>query len=184
MTQNHLQPLPRVNPARAGMIRSAARSLVVVASKPRASGDDPVAGGVEVDPPVVKSLGVVFFRSGGDGGQGGAAAGAGVGAVVGLEHVGQVSQGGLGEVAAFAVLPLLVLLQQDGADQGACGLAVGEDLDHIGAALDLAVEPLDGVAAAGSWSSAPGGRPRRPSGPARRRSASGRSRGTGPSRRR
>ena len=42
-------------------------------------------------PQQVKSLGVVFFRSGGDGGQGGAAAGA-VGAVVGLEHVGQVSQ--------------------------------------------------------------------------------------------
>ena len=38
----------------------------------------------------VKSLGVVFFRSGGDGGQGGAAAGAG--AVVGLEHVGQAAQ--------------------------------------------------------------------------------------------
>ena len=31
------------------------------------------------------------------------------------------------ERSAFAVLPLLVLLQQDGADQGACGLAVGED---------------------------------------------------------
>ena len=58
----------------------------------------------------VKSLGVVFFRSGGDGGQGGAAAGA-VGAVVGVEHVGQVSQGGLGEVSAFAVLPLLVLFE-------------------------------------------------------------------------
>ena len=39
----------------------------------------------------VKSLGVVFFRSGGDGGQGGAAVDA-VGAVVGVEHVGQVSQ--------------------------------------------------------------------------------------------
>ena len=59
------------------------------------------------------------------GGQGGAAAGAG--AVVGLEHVGQVSQGGLGQVSAFSVLPLLVLFEQDGADQGACGLAVGED---------------------------------------------------------
>ena len=57
----------------------------------------------------VKSLGVVFFRSGGDGGQGGATVDA-VGAVVGVEHVGQVSQGGLGEVAAFAVLPLLVAL--------------------------------------------------------------------------
>ena len=42
-------------------------------------------------PAEVKSLGVVFFRSGGDGGQGGATAGA-AGAVVGLEHVGQVSQ--------------------------------------------------------------------------------------------
>ena len=73
----------------------------------------------------VKSLGVVFFRSGGDGGQGGAAAGAG--AVVGLEHVGQAAQGGLGEVAAFAVLPLLVLLQQDGSDQTGDGVAVGED---------------------------------------------------------
>ena len=36
--------------------------------------------------PQVKSLGVVFFRSGGDGEQGGVAAGA----VVGVEHVGQV----------------------------------------------------------------------------------------------
>ena len=63
-------------------------SAKITCSKPRASGDDPVAGGVEVDPPVVKSLGVVFFRSGGDGGQGGAAAGA----VVGLEHVGQAAQ--------------------------------------------------------------------------------------------
>ena len=59
-------------------------------------------------PQQVKSLGVVFFRSGGDGGQGGAAAGAG--AVVGLEHVGQAAQGGLGQVASFAVLPLLVAL--------------------------------------------------------------------------
>ena len=41
--------------------------------------------------PRVKSLGVVFFRSGGDGGQGGATVDA-VGAVVGVEHVGQVSQ--------------------------------------------------------------------------------------------
>ena len=59
------------------------------------------------------------------GGQGGAAAGAG--AVVGLEHVGQVSQGGLGQVSAFSVLPLLVLFEQDGADQAGDGVAVGED---------------------------------------------------------
>ena len=37
------------------------------------------------------------------------------------------------------------MLWQDGADQAGDGLAVGEDLDHIGAALDLPVEPLDGV---------------------------------------
>jgi len=42
-------------------------------------------------PPKVKSFGVVFFRSGGDGGQGGATVDA-VGAVVGLEHVGQAAQ--------------------------------------------------------------------------------------------
>ena len=49
------------------------------------------------------------------------------------------------------------LLWQDGADQTGDGLAVGEDLDDVCAALDLAVEALDGVAAAGSWSSAPRG---------------------------
>jgi len=47
-------------------------------------------GPVDPDHPV-KSLGVVFFRSGGDGGQGGATVDA-VGAVVGLEHVGQAAQ--------------------------------------------------------------------------------------------
>ena len=57
----------------------------------------------------------------------------------------------------------------------------GRTRGDVCAALDLAVEALDGVAAAGSWSSARGGGPRRPSGPAGRRSASGRSRGTGPS---
>ena len=44
----------------------------------------------------VKSLGVVFFRSGGDGGQGGATVDGAtvdaVGAVVGVEHVGRVLQ--------------------------------------------------------------------------------------------
>ena len=37
------------------------------------------------------------------------------------------------------------LLWQDGADQTGDGLAVGEDLDDVCAALDLAVEALDGV---------------------------------------
>ena len=121
---------------------------------------------------LVKSLGVVFFRSGGDGGQGGAAAGAG--AVVGLEHVGQAAQGGLGEVASFAVLPLLVLLQQDGADQAGDGVAVGEDLGRrlLGAgsrgpsrSMGLLRPDLGPVLAGeGSW--------RRLLGPARRPSAS------------
>ena len=129
----------------------------------------------------VKSFGVVFFRSGGDGGQGGAAAVAA--GVVGVEHVGQALQGGLGEVSAFSVLPLLVLFEQDGSDQAGDGVAVGEDLDDVCAALDLAVEALDGVVgpdlgpvlpgADGSW--------RRPLGPARRRPASERSRGRRPS---
>ena len=100
-----------------------------------------------------------------------------------VERVGEVSEGGLGQVAAFAVLPFLVLLEQDGADQAGDGLPVGEDLHDVGAALDLAVEALDGVVgpdlgpvlpgADGSW--------RRPLGPARRRPASERSRGRRPS---
>ena len=78
----------RVNPARAGMIRPQKWQYWVRRRKPRASGDDPPA---EVAVLGVKSLGVVFFRSGGDGGQGGATVDA-VGAVVGLEHVGQAAQ--------------------------------------------------------------------------------------------
>ena len=69
----------------------------------------------------------------------------GYGVLVVVECVGEVSEGGLGQVAAFAVLPFLVLLEQDGADQAGDGLPVGEDLDNVGAALDLAVETLDGV---------------------------------------
>ena len=62
---------------------------------------------------------MVFFRSGGDGGRGGA--------VVGVEHVGQAPQGGLGERYRRSPYCHSSLLWQDGADQGACGLAVGED---------------------------------------------------------
>lgn len=62
-----------------------------------------------------------------------------------VERMGEVSEGGLGQVAAFAVLPFLVLLEQDGSDQAGDGLPVGEDLHDVGAALDLAVETFDGV---------------------------------------
>jgi hypothetical protein len=40
---------------------------------------------------------------------------------------------------------LVVLLEQDGADQTYDGGLVGEDADHIGVALDLAVEAFDGI---------------------------------------
>jgi hypothetical protein len=38
-----------------------------------------------------------------------------------------------------------VLLGEDGTDEPDQGVAVGEDADHVGAAADLAVEPLLGV---------------------------------------
>ena len=73
------------------------------------------------------------------------------------------------------------LLWQGRADQAGDGVPVGEDLDDVGLALDLPVEALDGIAAAGSSASAPwGGRRRRPDRAGRRR-ASGRSRGRRPS---
>ena len=39
------------------------------------------------------------------------------------------------------------MFEQDGADQAGYAGLIGEDADDIGAALDLAVEPLDGVGA-------------------------------------
>ena len=62
-----------------------------------------------------------------------------------VECVGEVSEGGLGQVAAFAILPFLVLFEQDGSDQAGDAVPVGEDLHDVGAALDLAVETLNGV---------------------------------------
>lgn len=41
----------------------------------------------------------------------------------------------------------IVLFQQDGADESCDGLFIGEDADHLGAMLDLAVQALDGVRA-------------------------------------
>ena len=44
------------------------------------------------------------------------------------------------------MLPLLVLLEQDGADQAGAGLLVREDLDHGGTALDLLAPAFDRAA--------------------------------------
>ena len=41
--------------------------------------------------------------------------------------------------------PFVVLLQQQGTDQGGDRRLVGKDADHIGAALNLAVEPLQRI---------------------------------------
>ena len=41
--------------------------------------------------------------------------------------------------------PFVVLLHQDRADEADDGVIVREDADDVGAALDLAVEPLDGI---------------------------------------
>jgi hypothetical protein len=48
------------------------------------------------------------------------------------------------EVAA-ALGPLVVLFGEHGADEPDDGGAVGEEANHVGAAADLAVEPLVGI---------------------------------------
>ena len=91
----------------------------------------------------VKSRLVVSFRlleGGGSGGQ----EEFGAGGLDGLvEDVQELAHGDVGEVAAFAVGPFLVLLLQHRADQTGDGVAVGEDLDDVGAAFDLRVQTLD-----------------------------------------
>ena len=62
-----------------------------------------------------------------------------------VENVDEFTHGGLGEVAAFTVLPFLVLFLQNRADQAGGRVPVGEDLHDVGAALDLPVESLDGI---------------------------------------
>ena len=66
----------------------------------------------------------------------------------------RVGVGGQGESAsaqdfesevAASFGPFVGLLGQDGADEADDGVAVGEDADAVGAAADLAVEPLGGV---------------------------------------
>ena len=54
-----------------------------------------------------------------------------------VEGVDEFAHGGFGEVAAFAVLPFLVLFLQDSADESGDGVTVGEDLDDVGSSFDL-----------------------------------------------
>ena len=46
---------------------------------------------------------------------------------------------------AVLELPFVVLLEQDGANEADDAVFVGEDADDIGAALDLLVQPLEGI---------------------------------------
>ena len=62
-----------------------------------------------------------------------------------LEGLVDEGHGFFGEVAAFGDGPLVVLVQQDGADEADHGGVVGEDADDVGAALDLFVDPLERV---------------------------------------
>ncbi len=43
--------------------------------------------------------------------------------------------------------PLIVLLEEQGTDEAHDGCFIRKDADHVGAALDLAVEPLERVVA-------------------------------------
>ena len=47
-----------------------------------------------------------------------------------------------GHVASPLHRPLVVLFEQDGADQANDGLFIGEDADDVGSARDLAVQPF------------------------------------------
>ncbi len=49
---------------------------------------------------------------------------------------------GFGRHVAVLELPLVFLFEQDGSDEPLEGVLVGEDSDHVGAALDLFVQPL------------------------------------------
>ena len=59
--------------------------------------------------------------------------------------IAQGCDGFQGHVAGALDGPLVVLLEQDGADEADDGGLVGEDADDLGAALDLAVEALERV---------------------------------------
>ena len=61
-----------------------------------------------------------------------------------VEGVDEAAHGGFGEVAAFAVVPFLVLFKKDRADEAGDRAPVGEDLDDVSASFDLPVEAFDG----------------------------------------
>ena len=60
---------------------------------------------------------------------------------------GHLGHRGLGEEAAALQVPFLLLLQQLASHQPCDRGVVGEDADHVGAALDLLVEALERVGA-------------------------------------
>jgi hypothetical protein len=62
--------------------------------------------------------------------------------------LGRVVDGGhgfLAEVAAFGDGPVVVLVEQDGADETDDGGVVGEDPDDVPAAFDLFADPLEWI---------------------------------------
>ena len=63
-----------------------------------------------------------------------------------------------GHVAGALDGPLVVLFEQDRADEAGDGGLVGEDADDLGAALDLAVEALERVGASAAWPGAAAGK--------------------------
>jgi hypothetical protein len=68
----------------------------------------------------------------------------------GNPQMGIIAQRGDGfqrHVAAALHGPLVVLFEQDRADEADDGGFVGEDADNLGASLDFSVQPLDGVRA-------------------------------------
>lgn len=50
-----------------------------------------------------------------------------------------------GQISGALGSPLVVLFEQQCADEADDGVIVGEDADDLGAPLDLAIEALDGV---------------------------------------
>jgi hypothetical protein len=59
--------------------------------------------------------------------------------------IAQRRHGFQGHVAPALNRPFVVLFEQQRPDQADDGGLVREDTDHLGAPLDLAVEPLDGI---------------------------------------